>query len=498
MMGRLENVFRHGRQVLRGGYAALVTASACGLLVLLLWPQSPRTYQAEASATASSQLETAAKPGEAISWLKSDEVLRAAITNLQTNQPHTLGNVLGDSLSGDPIDTLRQRLQVVPLASPDEMPRLAIGCRASRPRAALAIADELARQLAEHFGAQRRHDLRARFEEKERQVQQELSEAQSAQERLEVQLEGLRHAQLTSALAASAAQTAAAAPPPTAAPAENGPMELKRTLDSLKVERDRLLEVYLPAHPQIQSLIAQISHLEDSMRRSAPEGEDGGENPPRSEKRSGGSQPILEWHRGQDSSAATPGKQDVASSAAKLDSELTAAIQKAQLDLLAATQRRKEAEQKSQALADERTEMAAAGGLAWSIQPARIVETRGGSQGRQQLAAALIAAVGGGLGVAWLTRLAARDRPLETAAELGMSISVPVLGTLACSDEETSQAPATTQAQWGVNLATRCAEVVVLTFVLTLLAAVAMDRGLLSDLMLDPLAALSDLLRRLV
>ena len=498
MMGRLEYVLRYGRELLRGGYSPLASAVACGLLVLLLWPQSPRTYRAEATATASSQLEAPLTAGEAISWLKSDEVLRAAITNLRTNRPHTLGAVLGDTLAGDPIDTLRQRLELVPLASPDEMPRLSIGCRAARPRAALAVADELARQLAEHYGAQRRHDLRTGLEEKERQVKQELSEAQSAQERLEIQLEGLRHAQLTSKLAASAPPTAAA-PPPTAAPAEQRPTELKRTLDSLKVERDRLLEVYLPAHPQVQALVAQISHLEDSLRKTAPEGEDdAAANPPRGEKPSGGSQTLLEWRRDQDTSAAAPSGPEAAPAGAALESELTAVIQKAQLDLLSATQRRQEAERKAQSLTAGHSEVEAAGSLAWSIQPAQLVGTGSAPQDRQQLAAALVASVGGGLAVAWLTRLAARDRPLATAAELGMAVSVPVLGTLASGDEEAIPSPPTTPAQWGVNLVTRCAEVVLLTFVLTLLAAVALDRGLLSDLMHDPLAALGELIRRIL
>ena len=496
MIGRLDDVFRLGQQALRGCYPPLATAVACGLLVLLLWPQPPRTYQAEATAAARTQLDPPPAASDAISWLKSDEVLRAAITNLRTNQPRTLGGVLGDASSGDPVDALRKELQVVPLASPDELPRLAIGCRASRPRAALAIADELSRQLAEHFGAQQRHDRRARFEEKERQIKHELGEAQSAQERLEIQLENLRHAQLTAALAAQAPQQSDSQP----AAAPNNPLsELQKTLNSLKVERDRLLEVYLPAHPQIRSLIAQITHLEDSLRKPSPEGEEGGAvDPPQSDKQSGDKQTLLKWQRGQDSTAAPAAAKEAPPAAGTLAGELTAAIQKAQLDLLAATQRRQEAEQKSQALAAERSELEAAGNLGWTIQAARITESGGNTQSRPQLAAAFLASVGGGLGVAWLVRLAARDRPLTTAAELGMAISVPILGTLTCSNDESVQPQAPTQAQWGVNLITRCAEVVLLTFVLTLLAAAALDRGLLSDLMLDPLAALGDLLRRLV
>jgi hypothetical protein len=498
MMGRLENVFRQRGQLLRGAYSSLATAIACGLLVLLLWPQSPRSYRAEATATAQERLDSTGRPDEAIAWLKSDEVLRAAITNLRTNQPHTLGAELGDPLAGDPVELMRQRLQVLPLASPDEMPRLSIGCRASRPRAALAIADELARQLVEHYGTQQRHDLKSRFEEKEQKAKAELSESRLAQERLEIQLEGLRHAQLTSAVAASAAQAAADRPPDAKTP-EDGAAKLKQTLDSLKVERDRLLEVYLPAHPQVQSLIAQISHLEDSMRRSAPEGEEGTANPPPEETGSDGAQTILKWQRGQEASAAPPSKQDPArATAGKLEGELAAAIQKAQLDLLAATQRRREAEEKLQSLSVERTEMETAEGLAWSIQPARIVEFGGSSQGRPQLAAALLASLGGSLAAAWLMRMAARDRPLATAADVGLAISVPLLGVFASNDEEAIPPLAPTRGQWGLNLVTRCAEAVVLTFVLTLLAAAALDRGLLAELMLDPLAALGDLLRRLV
>jgi hypothetical protein len=65
-------------------------------------------------------------------------------------------------------------------------------------------------------------------------------------------------------------------------------------------------------------------------------------------------------------------------------------------------------------------------------------------------------------------------------------------------ESEPAAAETPSQAQAAVHLTTRCAEVVLTTFVLTLLAAIALDRGVLADLTHDPLATLGELVQRLI
>ncbi|HUE74286.1 MAG TPA: hypothetical protein VMP01_25620 [Pirellulaceae bacterium] len=490
MMVRLENVIRSTRTLLRGAYPGLVTALAAALLVLLLWPQPERTFVAEAIAAASTAGENPSA-ADVHAWLKSDEVLRATVTNLRSSQPREVAEFLSAAATSDPIAAIRERVVLVSLASPDELPRVSIGCQAPRRRAALAVADELARQLAEHHPAQSKRAKLASLAEREQQASAELKEAQGSQERLTVELQGLRHAHLASAVASAPAAPAATP----AAPATDRPStELSRTLESLKLERDRLLEIYLPAHPQIQSLSAQISRLEESLRRSAPKPElHGAAHHPANESL-GDKTVLLEWRRGGQS-------QDVPASGQKplptTDSrtELTAAIQQTQLDLLAATHRRQQAEQAWQSLNEQRQKIESAGDFAWQIQPAQIVTTGGENPARNQLATALIAATIGGLGIGWL---AARDTRLTTAAELRSSVALPVLATLSSGDSEPLAEATPSPAQRAVQMATRCAEVVLATFVLTLLAAIALDRGLMGDLTYDPLATLGELVQRLV
>lgn len=491
MMVRLEDVFRSVRTLLRGAYPGLVTALAAALLVLLLWPQPQRTFVAEAIAAASSAGEGPAA-ADVLAWLKSDEVLRAAVINLRSSQPREMAEFLSAAATSDPAAAIRERLALVPLASPDELPRVAIGCQAPRRRAALVIADELARQLAEHHPAQAKRSSLASLAKRERQASAELKEAQGSQERLTVELQGLRHAHLASAVASAPAAPAATTP---AAPATDRPStELSRTLDALKLERDRLLEIYLPAHPQIQSLSAQISRLEESLRRSSPKPELRGAAHQPANESLGDKTVLLEWRRGGQS-------QDVPASGQKplptsdSHTELTAAIQQTQLDLLAATHRRQQAEQAWQSLTEERQKIESTGDVAWQIQPAQIASTGGENPARHQLATALIAATIGGLGIGWL---AARDQRLTTAAELRSSVALPVLATLNSGDSEPLAEASPSPAQRAVQLATRCAEVVLATFVVTLLAAIALDRGLIADLTHDPLATLGELVQQLV
>lgn len=480
-MFRLEDVFRPGRYLLRGGYPTLVTAVACALVVLLLWPQSPRIYTAESIAAASAPGETLVAANDVIAWLKSDEVLRTAIANLRSSQAKGLSAILTPSAT-DPITALRERLHLVRLDSPDEMPRLAIGCDAPGRRAALAVASELARQLAEHHAAQMRRDRLAQFASREQQVAGELKDARSAEERLQVELQGLRHAQLTSAVTAAAPTTPAVTP--AAAAADRRATDLVRTLESLKLERDRLAEIYLPAHPQIQSLSAQISRLEEACQRASPEPEleDGGKT-------------LLQWRRDDKSEESPASDRTPVNEPAHQQGQVTAALQQSQLDLLTATHRRQQAEQDWQAIETERKQIESASDVTWQVQPALITSTSGGPLARQQLAAAAIAAALGGLGVAWF---ASRDQRMTTAADVRASVGLPLLATLSSGDNDAVPAELPAKGQALVQLATRCSEAVLVTFVLTLVAAVLLDRGLLADLRHDPLATLGELVQRLI
>lgn len=497
MEARLEQVSRSLGAWLRAAYPTLVTALASGLLVLLLWPQSPRIYLAEATASASVLQPPGDTADDAIRWLHSDEVLRAAIANLRATQPQNLAAFTAGSSASDPIAAVRDRLQLVCLASPDEMPRVAIGCQASRKRAALALVTELGQQLADHYAQQRKRGRLANLEDRERQVQEELQAAAAARERLEVELQGLRHAQLTSAVASAQIVHPAPLTAQVSSP-DHRRSELTRSLESLKLERDRLLEVYLPAHPQIQTLSAQISRLEETLRRYIPEPEEADSTEPPQREVRAGSKVLLQWRRDPGAHETLASGQESLAAADPRSGELMAAIRATQLDLLAATQRRAQAEQTRRALDGERQQIEAEGDLAWSVQPAHIVSTEGGSQARQQLAAGLIAASLGGLSAVWLGRRVAQDRPLATAAEVRSRFALPVLGTVASADDESTLSAGPTPWESALHFIRRSSEVVLLTFVLTLLAAAALDRSLLGEMVQDPLETLGELMQRLL
>ena len=483
---RLEDAIRSGRLALRSAYPAAVTALAAALLVLLLWPRQERMFVAEAMVSAQSAGEFPPL-AEAEAWLLSDEVLRAAIASVRSSHPRELADSLPVSAGEPSLTLLREAVELVPLASPDETPRLVIGCRWPQRRAALAIADGLARQLAEHHPAHVRRSRLLSQEERERTAKAELEAAQRAQERLEVELQGLRHAHLASAVAA-------APTPPTAARTEPTPpaSELARTLESLRLERDRLLEIYLPAHPQIQTLSAQISRLEESLRRSTTKSDLHGAAQPVANS-SAARTVLLEWRREGHASAAPASGAEVLTPSADARTELAAAIRQTQLDLLAATQRRQEAEHAWQVLAGERKRIDADSELLWQIEPGRILSSGGSS--RSQLASALVAAAVGGVGIGWL---ATRRQQLATAAEVRTALGMPVIATLSSGRNDPAPGDSPDRSQAVVQWTTRCAEVVLATFVLTLLAAIALDRGLVADLAHDPLATLGELVERLI
>ena len=483
-----QDVFRSGRLLLRGAYPALVSALAAGVLVLLLWPQRERSFLAEAVASGTGG--DAPPAEEVLAWLKSDEVLRGAVTNLRNSQPRELA-ALVELGQDDPAVALRPQLSLVSLASPDERLRLAIGCQAPRRAVALAIADELARQLADHHPAHIRRKTLANLEDRQRRAGAELQAAQSAEERLAVELQGLRHAQLASAVAAASATASIAPADPAAADSAS---ELARTLGALKLERDRLLEIYLPAHPQIQTLSAQISRLEESLRRSAARPDLHGAVAPRGGEHHPINTVLLEWRRESEGSATPASGEKALPPAADSRAELAATISQTQLDLLAATHRRQESEHAWQKLADERKQIESAGEIHWQTEPARVSAAGGGGSPRHPLAAALVAATIGGLGIGWL---AAHNQRLTTSAEVATALAVPVIATLGGGECDLPGIPPS-RSQTAVQWTTRFAEVVLATFVLTLLAAIALDRGLVTDLVHDPLATLGELMQRLI
>ena len=492
MEARPEDVFRSLRGLASGAYPALVTAAACALLVLLLWPNSRRTYLAESLAVASEGAQSPTMTADAVQWLQSEAVLQAAVANLRREQPRALAAVQAESPGGDTIGAIRGRLQTARVSGPDELPRLAISAEAASRRSALALAEELARQLRDHYAVQRAQDRLTDFRTRERIARDELNEARAARQRMEIQLEGLRHAQLTSAVAATDEREPS---PPSAASIEPA-SHLQKTLDAMKLERVRLLEVYLPAHPQVQTLSAQISRLEETLRESSGRNADGWEETSAEETQTGGSRILLEWRRNRHSDLALTGGQESMPSQDRAG-QLAEAIRQAQIDLLSATQRAQAAEQAWQQLEQERGEHERRGGVHWAIEPAKIVGQSGAAESRTQLAVALFAAMIGAGGAVGLARMAAKDRLLGTIADLRASVELPVLGSLASEDNETA-APRTRGSLRALRFITRGSEAVLLTFVVTLLAAAALDRGVLTDLACDPLATLGELVQRLI
>src|SRR6185436_9706157 len=177
-------------------YPPLILSSAAFLLALLCCQTAPPQYQAEAVILREAG-EVDGTGGDIEAWLKSDTVLRAALTN--TQWPELTEEVSAEQTRA--IAELRNRLTITSLNQPDESPRLAITCTAPRGSVAMTLAQELAMQVAEHFEPQRQEHARRQTEEKLQQVRNRLRLARDAEERQRGELERLRHGQLAMVVA---------------------------------------------------------------------------------------------------------------------------------------------------------------------------------------------------------------------------------------------------------------------------------------------------------
>jgi hypothetical protein len=461
-------------------YAALTASASSFLLVLLLWPRPARTYVAESISVATSPGGPAASPAQIERWLLSDEVLRAAAINLRAVHPQHLA-ALCEAQTQDPVEALRSRVRVISLASPDESLRLAVVCRAGQRRAALSVASELSQQLVEYFPAQQKQLLEQAREERQRRLYEELRAALAAEQRLQVRLQGLRDLWLGSA-ALTALQSQAAPPSPAPAAESARAAELRRALGILAAERDRLLELFLPAHPQVQALEAQIRRLQDALDRQAPSDE-------APATASGGQRHVLyEWGR-----SAAEAKGGAAPSGLH---EVLGELTETQNELLKATHVRHQAEAAHQASLMQSS--VDRGDMTWAASPARITEVSGDEQAHLRVASAVLAAAIGAVIAIWLGDLAQRDRPLLTSAELRASTALPVLATIAADGGEQAPAVSPSAAATCIRWLSRGSHIVLWTFAVTLSISVALDPGLAGDLAQEPLAAVGDLLWRIL
>src|SRR5687767_13523628 len=177
-------------------YPPLILGLAAFLLALLCCQTPPPEYQAEAVILRDAGGVDAAS-GDVEVWLKSEAVLRAALTSAQW--PELTEGTEADQTRA--IAELRDRLTIATLSQPDESPRLAITCTAPRGWVAIHLAHELAMQVADHYEPQRRELARQVAEENLEQVQGRLRLARDAEERQRGELERLRHGQLAMVVA---------------------------------------------------------------------------------------------------------------------------------------------------------------------------------------------------------------------------------------------------------------------------------------------------------
>lgn len=471
---------------------------ACFLLSLLWGESAPPVYRAEVVIVGeSAELDGVSREIEA--WLKSDEVLRAALIN--TRWPELVqGNSAPDQ--GRSVAELRERLSVAALCQPDEAPRLAITCTALRSSVALSLANELALQLAEHYEPQRRELARRREEERRDQVQGRLSSARHAEEHQREELERLRHAQLATAMAGARGGMGTHF---LSAEESINPrwLELRKQLDALVAQRVEMLEILQPHHPEIEGIDLRIAKISSSLQKTSRKSSQSEPAPSPKVRSASHRRPILEWRK--EGAPIARQQYEEEAKAAPISREgldpvlnMAAQIDEATHQLSVLTSQRKTAEWELASIEQSLAGLAISPGRSWTPQKAVHVVKLGGSYSRLQLwRSAIFAFVAAGM-LALVQWKVFRNKNLATLTDILIALPLPIVGRLelAIPDNVARQTPGT--AATAFRLLARSSEALAGGILLTCLAASWLDPALGAEIFHDPLEILAETARRVL
>lgn len=441
--------------------------------------------------------------GDIETWLKSDAVLRAALTNAQWPEL-TEGAALDRSWH---IAELRDRFTITTLNQPDESPRLAITCTAPRGLVAMNLAHELAMQVADHFEPQRRELARHQTEENLEQVRGGLRLARDAEERQRGELERLRHGQLAMVVANPRGQ-ASSRGGNEADHLNPRWVELKKQLDALQNQRAEMLEVLQENHPEINGLNLRIAKVSGSLSKTPQQLQAPIEPIAQpAVKNTAHRKPLLEWRRenpplAQQQIRQQQFQQEVPAPPVTrqgLDPflNMAAQIDEAAHQLAVLTSQRKGMEWDQAALEQSLGDLSTPPQSAWRTEPPRRVTKTGGSYTRAQVWWGGIVSLGA-FGVVLLSqRGILGGKRLNSLADVLIHVRLPLTGAVelaADPDAASSFRLGTTP----LRLATRCGEAFLLGILVTCLVSAWLDPSLTTEFRLDTLGAFAETARRIL
>jgi hypothetical protein len=470
-------------------YQPLILGLAAFLIGLLCCRTTPPEYQAEAVILRDAG-EVDGTSGDIETWLKSDAVLRAALTNAQW--PELTEEAALDH--SQRIAELRDRFTLTTLNQPDESPRLAIICTAPRSSVAMNLAHELATQVADHFEPQRRELTRRQAEENLEQVRGRLRLARDAEERQRGELERLRHGQLAMVVANPRGQ-ASSRGGNEADHLNPRWVELKKQLDALQAQRTEMLEVLQENHPEINGLNLRIAKVSGSLSKTPQQLQAPIE--PISHRK-----PLLEWRRESSPIAKQQFQQEVPAppiTRQGLDPflNMAAQIDEAAHQLAVLTSQRKGMEWDQAALEQSLGDLATPLQSAWRTESARRVAKTGGTYTSGQLWWAGILSLGAMGGVLLCQRGILGGKRLASLADVLIHVRLPLTGAVELTaDPETRSffRLGTTP----LRLATRCGEAFLLGILVTCLVSAWLDPSLTTEFRLDTLGAFAETARRIL
>jgi hypothetical protein len=477
-------------------YPPLILGLAAFLIGLLCCRTTSPEYWAEAVILRDAG-DVDGTSGDIETWLKSDAVLRAALTNALWPEL-TEGVALDRSRR---IAELRDRFTITTLNQPDESPRLAITCTAPRGLVAMNLAHELAMQVAEHFEPQRREMARRQAEENLEQVRGGLRLARDAEERQRGELERLRHGQLAMVVANPRGQASSRGG--NEADSLNPRwVELKQQLDALQAQRTEMLEVLQENHPEINGLNLRIAKVSGSLSKTPRQLQAPIEPISRGVSSVSHRKPLLEWRRENPPIAQQQYQQEVPAPPVTrqgLDPflNMAAQIDEAAHQLAVLTSQRKGMEWDQAALEQSLGDLATPPQSAWRTEPARHIAKTGGIYTRAQVWWAGIFSLSA-MGVVLLSqRGILGGKRLNSLADVLIHVRLPLTGAV----ELAADPDATSSFRLGttpLRLATRCGEALLLGILVTCLVSAWLDPSLATEFRLDTLGAFAETARRIL
>jgi hypothetical protein len=436
------------RPASRRGYRALVVALAAFLAVLTLLREPFRGYLAEVT--------IAGHAGDEIDLAAARRWLAAS--------------------SG----SMNVQLVTSPIYPGDCEIRLArLGPQSAAAKSEL---DAVARRFLEHYLPEQQAIRRQATINR---LQIEFQAARDAEDALRIRSEELRSRQI-SELAQARTEPGPRAPQTPSIDDLPDPrqQELRRRLAELRLELSRLLAGFTDEHPQVISLRAQISHLENELG-SASRLDAGPELGP-----------SARFLPGRDRASTTQLVSTSSLVPLGPQIDLAAELEQVAAELAAATRTRQWAERQLQqaALRNQSRDVL----LTWSAAPARVVGRSGGTPKLLTLAAAcLVALLGGGLMFHTAGRVLSQPL-IDSAEQLAAIVPLPVVGQTPLAARPSTAHLARKFAPYAVRSTTLAAEMLIVGLAVACLVAILADPSLATQVGADPFGTLSEIVGRMV